>query len=68
MSAFVPARYPGSEAAQDDALRMARRTEWRQLDGGSWVGLGQRMLATDAGDHSLLDIRTIELRPAVADG
>ena len=68
VAAFVPTRYPGSEAAEDDALRMARRTEWRQLDGGSWVGLGQRMLATDAGDHPLLDIRSIELQPAAADG
>ena len=67
IAAFVPTRYPGSEAIDDDAIRLARRTEWRQLDGGSWVGFGQRMLATDAGEHPLLDIRTLELRPAAAD-
>jgi type VI secretion system protein ImpE len=68
VAAFVPTRYPGSEAVDDDAVRLARRTEWGQLDGGSWVGLGQRMLASDAGDHPLLDIRTIELRPGAGHG
>jgi type VI secretion system protein ImpE len=62
---FVPTRCPGSEAMEDDAIRLARRTEWRQLGGeGSWVGLGQRMLATDHGEHALLEVRAIELRPA----
>ena len=65
---FVPTRYPGSEAVEDDAVRLARRTEWRQLGGdGSWVGLGQRMLATDGGEHPLLEVRAIELRPAAGD-
>ncbi len=61
VSAFVPARYPGSEAVDDDAIRLGRRTEWHQLDGGSWIGVGQRMLATDAGEHPLIDVRLIEL-------
>jgi type VI secretion system protein ImpE len=58
---FMPTRYPGSEAAGDDALRLARRTEWRQPGDGSWAGLGQRMLVTDAGEHALMDVRLIEL-------
>ena len=63
----MPARYPGSEAVEDDAIRLARRTEWRQLDGGSWIGLGQRMLATDAGEHPLIDIRLLELEASAKD-
>ena len=58
---FLPVRYPGSEASADAALRLARQTEWRQPGDGSWVGLGQRMLATDAGEHALLDCRLIEV-------
>jgi type VI secretion system protein ImpE len=58
---FVPARYPGSEASEDAGLRLARQSLWRQLGEGSWTGLGQRMLATDAGEHALLDCRLIEL-------
>lgn len=57
--AFLPVRYPGSEACVDAALRMARATEWRDAAGGVQVGLGQRLLATDAGDHPLLDIRRL---------
>jgi type VI secretion system protein ImpE len=67
VAGFVPTRYPGTEAAADDALRLARRTEWRQLAGGSWVGLGQRMLATDEGERALLDVRVVALQPAAGD-
>jgi type VI secretion system protein ImpE len=54
---FIPSRYPGSAHA-DPALAMSRRTEWVQ--NGDWfTGLGQRMLATDAGDFALLDVRHV---------
>ncbi len=55
---FVPTRYPGSEAADVD-LAIARRTEWQERGGEWFLGLGQRMLATDAGEHALMDIRQI---------
>jgi type VI secretion system protein ImpE len=58
---FLPVRYSGSEASEDAGLRLARRSAWQQLGDGSWIGLGQRMLATDAGEHALLDCRLIEL-------
>jgi type VI secretion system protein ImpE len=62
---FIPARYPGSEAAADPAIALGRKTEWREQ--GDWyLGLGQRMLATDAGEHPLLDIRRIDIAPAEA--
>lgn len=58
---FVPARYPGSEASPDDGVRLSRRTEWREVDGGSaFLGLGQRMIATDAGEYPLLEVRSLE--------
>ncbi|MCD9033588.1 tetratricopeptide repeat protein [Luteimonas sp. Y-2-2-4F] len=62
--AFVPARYPGSESAGDDALRLGRRTEWSQRGEETWLGLGQRMLATDAGERALLDVRAVEFDEA----
>lgn len=55
---FVPTRYPGSEAADTD-LAMARRTEWQDRGGEWFLGLGQRMLATDTGEHALMDIRQV---------
>jgi len=55
---LIPARYPGSETNPDPAIRMARKTEWIGSDDAS-TGLGQRMLATDHGDYSLLEARSI---------
>ncbi|HTQ43581.1 MAG TPA: type VI secretion system accessory protein TagJ [Polyangiaceae bacterium] len=63
---FVPTRYPGSEASEDDALRLASRTDWRDLGDETWAGLGQRLLATDGGEIGLLELGRIEL--AAADG
>lgn len=58
---FVPGRYPGSEAAGDHDFILARKTAWDELGAGTLAGCGQRMLATDAGDHPLLDVRLVTL-------
>lgn len=59
--ALIPARYPGSHAAADPLVQLGRKTEWRDCGDDTWLGLGQRMLATDQGEYSLLDLRRIEL-------
>jgi type VI secretion system protein ImpE len=56
---FVPTRYPGSEKSEDDAIRMSRKTEWRELAENSFAGLGQRLLATESGEFPLLEVRDI---------
>ncbi len=58
---LIPTRYAGSESCDDGDLRLARQTSWKELDGGHFVGLGQRMLATDRGEYSLLEVRSILL-------
>ena len=58
---LIPTRYPGSEASEDNLIRLARRTEWQEPEPGVYVGLGQRMLATDAAEFPLMDIRLISL-------
>jgi type VI secretion system protein ImpE len=60
----IPSRYPGTEESSDDALRLGRKTEWQQRDGETYLGLGQRILATDANEYPLLECRTIELTAA----
>ena len=40
---------------------MARGTEWTESPGGTYLGLGQRLLATDEGEYALMDIRQIKL-------
>lgn len=62
---LIPTRYPDTELAAGDALALARRTEWRESAPGEFTGLGQRLLATDSQDWALMDLRTIELQPAV---
>ncbi|HEX8755749.1 MAG TPA: type VI secretion system accessory protein TagJ [Steroidobacteraceae bacterium] len=61
---LIPARYPGSERSEDDAMRMARKTEWRDLGGGTFAGLGQRVFATSAEELGLLEIRELVLESA----
>jgi len=61
----IPTRYPGSEASDDPQVRLARKTIWREPSPEVFVGLGQRVLATDAGEHSIMDLRTIVLGTAV---
>lgn len=59
LAALLPVRYPGTERHDDDALRLARRTEW--LDAGDAVhGLGQHLWTTSDGDDvGILGFRRI---------
>ncbi len=61
----MSARYPSSERSGDDAVRLARKTEWIPLSGEAdspqYAGLGQRVLTTDAEEIGLLDIRELTL-------
>lgn len=59
--ALIPTRYVGSTVLEDERIWMARRTEWQPLGGEQFAGFGQRLFATEAGEHALLDIREIEL-------
>jgi type VI secretion system protein ImpE len=57
--ALVPVRYAGTTLGGDTALLMSRKTEWLKIADDQYRGLGQRVLATDGGDHALLDVREI---------
>jgi type VI secretion system protein ImpE len=61
---LIPVRYVGTEHSSDNALRLARKTEWVEKGPGVFAGLGQRMLATDKAEYSLLEIREVNLQPA----
>lgn len=60
--ALIPTRYPGTAEQADNALRMARRTDWLELGATHFRGLGQRVLTTSAADADLLQVREIVLR------
>lgn len=59
--ALIPARYPGTGAAPADELRLSRRTQWTDAGGEAFIGLGQKMLATEAGEYALLDVREVRI-------
>jgi type VI secretion system protein ImpE len=63
---LIPTRYPGTESAEDDALRLARRTDWQEAAPETFHGLGQRMFSTDAGEFAMLELSRIELGTAPA--
>jgi type VI secretion system protein ImpE len=58
---LIPTRYPASESSQDHKIRLARKTEWLEKPAEVYLGLGQRMFATDKNEFSLLQIRQINL-------
>jgi type VI secretion system protein ImpE len=57
--ALIPTRYEGTEKVEDGELRLARKTEWRELRPEVWAGYGQRVLGSDAGEYALMDVREI---------
>lgn len=64
---FLPARYPGSEKHENGAVVLGRSTEWLEPTAGSYVGSGQRELASDVSTYPLLNCRLIEFdMPATA--
>jgi type VI secretion system protein ImpE len=61
---LVPTRYPGTQATDNPQLRLARRTEWIDRGADLFVGMGQRMITTDAGEYAIMDLRAIRLETA----
>ena len=65
---FVPTLYPDTAGSGDDALMLGRKTEWRDVGGETYCGVGQRLLATDQGDIPLMDLRKLQLSNEAAHG
>jgi type VI secretion system protein ImpE len=61
--ALLPTRYPGTEQSADGSILLARKTEWIEKGDGA-IGVGQRILATDAAELPLLEVRKIILNSA----
>jgi type VI secretion system protein ImpE len=61
---LIPTRYNDTVGSKNDALLLARRTEWAEDGALAGNGLGQRMLVTDSGEYALMDVRVIEIDAA----
>jgi type VI secretion system protein ImpE len=65
--ALIPTRYCGSERGEP-AHQLSRRTDWDEKPGGTFLGLGQRMLVTDQKEYSLLEVRDVTFETGVTAG
>ena len=66
--ALIPTRYSGSESSGDGAIALARQTSWEAIAEAAYRGLGQRVLATDAGETPILEVRAISVKAETAAG
>lgn len=61
MVALIPTRYSGTATDGDDAQRLSRATEWLDAGAETWIGRGQRLLATPEGDRALMEVRNLKI-------
>jgi type VI secretion system protein ImpE len=59
--ALIPARYPGSQSADDGGVALSRKTTWEAFADDAYRGLGQRLIATDGGETPFLEIRALTI-------
>ncbi len=57
---MIPAVYSNSWKSQDNQVRLARATDWRDLGDDVYIGEGQRLFWIDGKDKAFLEIETIE--------
>lgn len=65
---LVPALTPLSHRHPDELVRLGRVTEWTDLEDGTEVPLGQKMLLVDGEDFPILEVRELLIEgPSGAD-
>ena len=62
--AMLPTRYAGTAEHGTDAEKLSRATAWIDAGGETFVGRGQRLLTTDAGEVALMDLRELVIHHA----
>ncbi|MEM9343582.1 MAG: type VI secretion system accessory protein TagJ [Pseudomonadota bacterium] len=64
VAALIPTRYPDTVSGEDPAEMLSRATTWADAGAETFVGSGQRLLATSEDEVPLMDIRQITLDAA----
>ena len=59
--ALIPTRYAGTTERGDAAAKLARATAWEDAGDETFIGLGQRLFATDEADIALMDMRLLSM-------
>ncbi len=59
--ALIPTRYAGTVERGDAAAKLAKSTVWEDAGAETFVGVGQRLFATEAGDTAIMDLRVLAM-------
>jgi type VI secretion system protein ImpE len=60
---LLPVLCPLSSQQADDALKLGRSTEWKEIEPGEVVPFGQKMFLIDDEEVPILELRQLEIRP-----
>lgn len=60
---YLPALYPGTSGHADDAVRLGRKTEWVELDGGTVRGAGRKVFLVGDDDRGPFELTDLQLTP-----
>jgi len=66
--ALVPTRYAGTVEGGDSLQKLARATDWVDAGQETFTGRGQRLLATNAGDVPIMEVRHLVMGTGATDG
>lgn len=67
LKAFLPTLYPGTSQHTDDQVRLGRMTDWKQIGEELYLGAGLHLFAIDGEEKALLEVRSVEFDPVVAE-
>jgi type VI secretion system protein ImpE len=56
---FLPVLYAGSSEHGDDQIRLGRMTDWKAVEEGLALGVGQRLLLIDGAERPMLEVREV---------
>ena len=57
---LIPVLYPNSFADASESVRLGRETNWREVESGEPIPVGQKMFLVDGEEFPLLEVRRIE--------
>ncbi len=61
---YLPALYPFSHEEKDEAVKLGRVTDWKQIENGPVLGVGQRTYLVDGEPSGLLEWREVQFMGA----
>ncbi len=57
---FIPCLYSGTYKSKDEAVRLGKATDWKDIDEEIFIGEGMRVFQTEDSNIPFTDIQTIE--------